>query len=52
MKKHSDTWTLREHAEAWTKEQGREVPLRDSKEYEIMYQKWVDYAFKDFSDVD
>jgi hypothetical protein len=39
---------LREHAEEWWIEQGKIVPVRDSPEYEIMYEDWVDFAFQDF----
>lgn len=40
--------TLADHAEAWTREQGKEVPERDTPEWEVMYEAWIDYAFADF----
>jgi hypothetical protein len=40
--------TLAEHAEAWWSEQGKEVPKRDTPEWQAMYEKWIDFAFADF----
>ena len=39
--------TLADHAEAWWIEQGNEVPKKDTKGWENMYLKWVDFAFRD-----
>lgn len=39
--------TLAEHAEAWQRENGREVPPKDTPEYTAMYEEWVEYAFSD-----
>ena len=44
--------TLREHAEEWWTEQGEIVPVRDSPEYEVMYVKWIDFAFGVYSEVE
>jgi len=41
---------LGEHAEAWWREQGREVPPADTPEWDEMYEKWVDFAFDDFAE--
>ena len=38
--------TLSDHAEAWTKEQGKVVPERDTPEWQEMYQLWIAYAFE------
>lgn len=38
--------TLAEHAEEWWEEKGRKVPKRGTKTWEVMYQKWVDFAFE------
>ena len=42
--------TLADHAEAWTREQGRDVPPRNTPEWQIMYNAWIDYAFADFGE--
>jgi hypothetical protein len=39
--------TLADHAEAWCKEQGNEVPARDSDEWQRMYETWATWAFSD-----
>jgi hypothetical protein len=39
--------TLADHAEAWQRERGEQVPERDSAAWDAMYQDWVDYAFAD-----
>ena len=41
--------TLADHAEAWQRERGEQVPERDSAEWDTMYQDWVDFAFVDFT---
>ena len=41
--------TLADHAEAWTREQGKQVPARNTPEWETMYEKWVEFAFADFT---
>ena len=38
--------TLADSAEAWIKEQGLEVPERETVEWEVMYSKWIDFAFE------
>jgi hypothetical protein len=43
-----DQRTLADHAEEWTREQGREVPPRDTPEWRAMYEQWHAYAFQDF----
>lgn len=45
-----DEMTLGEHAEAWWREQGNEVPERDTTEWSIMYEKWIEYAFEGFAE--
>lgn len=41
--------TLDEHAEAWARENGKDVPTdRNSVEWRHMYEEWIDYAFADF----
>lgn len=39
--------TLADHAEAWTREQGRKVPRRNTKAWQRMYERWVRWAFAD-----
>ena len=39
--------TLADHAEAWWREQGNEVPARDSNQWQKMYETWVEWAFAD-----
>ncbi len=39
--------TLAEHAEAWWREQGKEVSRRNTKEWQRMYETWVAWAFSD-----
>jgi hypothetical protein len=39
--------TLADHAEAWWKEQGKEVPARNTEEWQQMYETWVEWAFSD-----
>lgn len=42
--------TLAEHAEAWWREQGKEVPPnRQSPEWETMYLAWWKFAFEPWS---
>ena len=43
----NDTDSLAEHAEAWMKENGIEVPERYSVEWWGEYTKWVEYAFSE-----
>ena len=40
--------TLADHAKIWGKEQGINVPERDTTEWSIFYEKWVNWAFNDF----
>ena len=42
--------TLADHAEAWWREQGKEVPSRDTDEWQAMYETWVAWAFADLHD--
>jgi len=39
--------TLEQHAEEWWEELGNQVPPKDSPEWTIMYEEWIDYAFDD-----
>jgi len=43
--------TLADHAEAWMKETGRYIPAWGTKEWDIAYSEWIDYAFKNFKEV-
>jgi len=47
-KKSPDSMTLADHAEAWHKEQGKEVPKRGTPEWDKMYENWHSFAFRDF----
>jgi hypothetical protein len=38
---------LADHAEAWWREQGKEVPSRGTEEYQQMYEAWATWAFAD-----
>jgi hypothetical protein len=40
--------TLAEHAEMWWQERGNIVPVRDTIEWKIMYEKWIEFAFSGF----
>ena len=40
--------TLAEHAESWWMEQGKDVPERGTEEWNIMYEKWIEFAFAEF----
>lgn len=42
--------TLADHAEAWQRERGETVPQRSSLEWELMYERWIDYAFENLSE--
>jgi hypothetical protein len=39
--------TLADHAEAWWQEQGKEVPVRNTDQWQQMYETWVEWAFSD-----
>jgi hypothetical protein len=39
--------TLADHAEAWQREQGKEVPAHDTDEWKAMYEAWATWAFSD-----
>ena len=39
--------TLAEHAEAWWREQGKDVPPRGTAQWRTMYETWVEWAFSD-----
>ncbi len=39
--------TLADHAEAWTREHGKEVPARGTAEWQAMYEPWATWAFAD-----
>lgn len=41
--------TLADHAELWHKECGHMVPNRDTIAWTLMYDAWIEYAFRDFS---
>lgn len=43
--KNPEAMTLAEHAEAWWREQDKEVPLRETAEWQTMYEAWIEYAF-------
>jgi hypothetical protein len=47
--KKFENLTLAEHAEMWWVEKGNILPKKDTIEWQKMYKKWVDYAFKDFN---
>lgn len=40
--------TLADHAEAWTREQCAPVPPRGTAEWQAMYERWHEWAFRDF----
>ena len=37
--------TLADHAEAWWRESGNEVPSRETTAWREMYELWIDFAF-------
>ena len=45
MTKDLNDMTLAEHAEAWWQEQGREVPNRETQEWDEMYAEWIEFTF-------
>ena len=48
LKAWNDLSTLAEHAEAWAKDNGYPIiPVRESKEWNQMYEKWIAFAFVD-----
>jgi hypothetical protein len=42
--------TMADHAEAWWKEQGNEIPKKGTKEWNEMFLKWHTYAFQEISE--
>ncbi len=42
--------TMAEHAEAWWREQGRAVPVRDTNDWQRMYKQWINFAFAEFTE--
>ncbi len=40
--------TLAEMAEEWWETQCQIVPERDTEEWWIMYEKWIDWSFENF----
>jgi hypothetical protein len=40
--------TLADHAELWWKEQGNIIPERNTKEWQLMYEAWIEFAFQGF----
>lgn len=42
-----DTIAFSDHAEAWYREQGEQVPARGTSDWDSMYAAWVEYAFSD-----
>ena len=42
--------TLAEHAEAWWKERGKVVPPKKTTAWQVMYEKWVNWAFQSFKE--
>ena len=39
--------TLADHAEAWQRERGEDVPKKGTPEYTSMYEEWAEWAFSD-----
>jgi hypothetical protein len=39
--------TLADHAEAWWRKKGKEVPPRGTDQWQTMYETWVEWAFSD-----
>jgi hypothetical protein len=37
--------TLADHAEAWWRESGKEVPPRETAAWREMYESWIGFAF-------
>ena len=46
--KEYDNRKFSEIAEDWHKSNGGTVPPRDSPEWIMMYEAWVEYAFRNF----
>jgi hypothetical protein len=44
--------TLADHAEAWWREMGKEVPSRGTNRWRQMYKQWVESAFADLHETD
>ena len=40
--------TLADHAEIWGRQQGIDIPARNTPEFDVFYEKWVNWAFADF----
>jgi len=47
---NADSMTLAQHAEAWYREQGVDMPS-DPVARQSMYEAWVEWAFQDFKEV-
>lgn len=45
QEKTAENMTLRDHAEAWWTEQGKNVPPHNTLAWHRMYRKWINYAF-------
>ena len=43
--------TLADEAEAWARENAREIPPRGTPEWRELYQAWVDFAFARLHDL-
>jgi len=39
--------TIADHAEAWQRKQGKEVPARGTDEWKAMYEAWAHWAFNE-----
>jgi hypothetical protein len=39
------------HAEMWWYEQGKDIPERDTDDWQKMYESWIEFAFADFAEV-
>jgi hypothetical protein len=39
--------TTGDHAEAWHREQGKDLPPRGTDEWQSMYEAWATWAFAD-----
>ena len=40
--------SLAEHAEMWCLENGKNIPNRNTKAWQDMYEQWIEFAFADF----
>ena len=44
--------TLADHAELWARENGLDVPERETAQWAKMYERYIEWAFADFAELE